>query len=73
VLSYRTPGIQIFWNGGEFGRNAASLSKQFAASADRRFEFEKCRQQFIRPRNETLSVVAVRVCNPDCSPVGIHG
>jgi hypothetical protein len=65
------PGIQIFWNGDEFGKNAASLSKQFAASANRQFEFEKRSQLFIRPHNETLSVVTMCVSNPDRSPVGI--
>jgi hypothetical protein len=28
---------------------------------------------FIRAHNETLSVAAMRVNNPDCSPAGIHG
>jgi len=36
-----------------------------------RFKFQKRSQLFICPHNETLSVVAMRVCNPDCSPVGI--
>jgi hypothetical protein len=27
---------------------------------------------FIRVHNETLAVVAMRVSNPDCSPVGIY-
>ena len=36
-----------------------------------RFQFNKRRQLFIRVHNETLSVVAVRMCNPDRSPVGI--
>jgi hypothetical protein len=40
--------------------------------ANRRFEFNKRRQLFIRVHNETLSVVAMRVCNKDCSPVGIN-
>jgi hypothetical protein len=31
------------------------------------------RQLFIRSRNETLSVVAMRVSNPNRSPVTIHG
>jgi hypothetical protein len=31
---------------------------------NRRFEFQKRRQFFIRTRNETLSVVAMCVCNP---------
>jgi len=37
------------------------------------FEFEKRSQFFIRTHNETLSVVAVCVCNPDCSPLEING
>jgi hypothetical protein len=35
-------------------------------------DFEECRQSFIRSPNETLSVAAMRVCNPDRSPVTIH-
>ena len=31
------------------------------------------RQLFPRSRNETLSVVAMRANNPDCSPFAIHG
>jgi hypothetical protein len=57
---------------GEFGRNLASLSRQFAASANRRFKFNKRRQLFLRTHNETLTVVAMCVCNPDRSPVGIN-
>jgi hypothetical protein len=37
-----------------------------------RFEFQKSGQLFIRTHNETLSVVAVCVCNPDRSPTKIH-
>jgi hypothetical protein len=37
------------------------------------FEFKKRRQLFLRTHNETLSVVAMRVHNPDRSPVGILG
>jgi hypothetical protein len=33
--------------------------------ANGRLKFDKRRQLFIRMRNETLSVIAVRVCNPD--------
>jgi hypothetical protein len=43
-----------------------------ARRTNRRFEFHKRRQLFFRPCNETLSVVAVRINNPDCSPVGIN-
>ena len=44
----------------------------FAAGANRRLKFEKCRQLFLRAYNETLSVVAVRVNNPDRSPFVIY-
>jgi hypothetical protein len=37
-----------------------------------RFEFQKRRQDFICTHNETLSVVAMRICNPDRSTVGIN-
>jgi hypothetical protein len=36
-------------------------------SPNRRFEFQKRRQLFIRVYNETLPVIAVRVSNEDCS------
>jgi len=37
-----------------------------------RFQFQKSGQLFIRMHNETLSVVAMRISNPDRSPVGIN-
>jgi hypothetical protein len=43
------------------------------SGANHRFKHKKRRQLFIRMYNETLSVIAVCVCNPDRSPVGIHG
>ena len=64
--------IQDRLSDAEFGKNLANLSKQFAVSADRRFEFQKRRQLFIRSHNETLSVVAMRIGNPDRSPVGVN-
>jgi hypothetical protein len=45
---------------------------RFLMRLNRRFQFEKSRQLFIRSHNETLSVVAVRVCNPDRSPLRIN-
>jgi len=39
--------------------------------ANRRFDFDKRRQPFIRPHNEPLTVVAMRVCNPDLSPASM--
>jgi hypothetical protein len=41
--------------------------------ANRRFEFHKRRQLFIRMDNETLSIVTMRISNPDRSPGRIHG
>src|SRR5258708_12852287 len=52
-------------NGIKFGKNLANLPKQFAANVDYRFEFQKCRQLFIRAHNKTLSAVAMRVSNSD--------
>jgi len=37
------------------------------------FQFQKRRQLFIGAHNETVSIIAVRVCNPDRPPVGIKG
>jgi hypothetical protein len=42
-------------------------------AADRRFKFQKRSQLFIRTHNETLSVVVMCVCNPDCSSLRING
>ena len=57
---------------GEFGRNLGCLSRQLAAGANRRFEFQKRSQLFISARNEPLPVVAVRIRNPDSSPFTVH-
>ncbi len=43
------------------------------ARYDRRFEFKKSRQLFIRAHNEPFSVPAMRVNNPDRSPARIDG
>jgi hypothetical protein len=45
------------------------VSRQFAASTNRRFKFHKCRQLLIRTHNETLSVVAVCVSNQIVRPL----
>jgi hypothetical protein len=39
----------------------------------RKSQFHKRSQLFIRTQNETLSVVAMCVCNPHRSPITIHG
>jgi hypothetical protein len=41
-------------------------------TANRRFEFQKRSELFIGVHNEALTVVAMCVCNPDCSPARIH-
>jgi hypothetical protein len=46
--------------------------RETGKSPSRRFEFQKSRQLFIRTHNETLSVVAMSVNNPDRLPVGIN-
>jgi hypothetical protein len=45
-------------------KNPDSLSRTFAASANRRFQFHKRSQLFIGVHNEALTVVAMRVNNP---------
>ena len=40
--------------------------------SNHRFEFQKRSQLIIRAYDETFSVVAMRVCNPNRSPVGIN-
>jgi hypothetical protein len=49
------------------------LRVRCALIAFARFEFQKRRQLFIRSHNEMLSVVAMRVNNPDRSPIRING
>jgi hypothetical protein len=44
-----------------------------AGLTSRPFDFQKRHQLFIRTHNETLSVAAMRVSNPNGSAFGIHG
>jgi hypothetical protein len=46
-------------------KNSLGVQDKFAASAIRRFEFDKSGRLFIGAHNETLLVAAVRVSNPD--------
>ncbi|PYK62643.1 MAG: hypothetical protein DME50_18955 [Verrucomicrobia bacterium] len=57
--------------GSIFQKNLVRSSGQFAATPDRRFKLDKRSQLFIRTHNEMLSVAAMRVSNPDCSPLRI--
>jgi hypothetical protein len=43
------------------------------SSSNRPFKLNKRRQLFVRSHAETLSIIAVRVCNPDCPPPTING
>jgi len=49
-----------------------NVVKCAAASANLRFQFQKRGQLFIRTHNKPLSVIPMRISNPDCSPVGIR-
>jgi hypothetical protein len=53
------------FSNGEFAKNLLRSSRQFAASANRRFHFPKRRQLFIGVHNKTLSVIPMRIGNPD--------
>jgi hypothetical protein len=48
------------------------VAETSAAFVNRRFQLNKRSQLLIAAHNETLSVVAVRVSNPDCLPVRIN-
>jgi hypothetical protein len=61
----------VFWTQVSFEKNLTA-SQDNSVTSNRRFEFHKRSQLFIRSHNETVSVVAVRICNEDRSPVGIN-
>jgi hypothetical protein len=62
-----SPTFSIVLIGAE-GTDLSSLTE----GLNRRFQFDESSSTSIRTRNETLSVVAMCVCNPDRSPVGIN-
>jgi hypothetical protein len=47
--------------------------RDYLLCPNRRFKLQKRSQLFIRTRNKTLSVFAMRVSNEDCSPLRIDG
>jgi hypothetical protein len=49
------------FNDAESAENRASLSRQFAAAVNRRFEFQKRSQLFLRTHDVTLSVATMCV------------
>jgi hypothetical protein len=54
------------------GKSWQFVKNNSKTSANRRFQFQKSGQLLIRVHNETLSIAAVCVCNPDRSPIGIN-
>ena len=49
------------------------FAKLLILKPNRRFEFEKTRSAFRQHGQEALTVTAMRVSNPDRSPLGIDG
>ena len=71
VLPIRRPRDEVLENLPALSRNQWRAHSQFKPPG-RRFKLNKRGQPFIRTHNETLSVAAMCVSNPDCSPVGIN-
>jgi hypothetical protein len=73
LRSRKTAGKFHFRLISKFHLTASSLKNLPTRQADsphsRVAQFLKRRQLFIRVHNETLSVAAMRVSNPDCSPL----
>jgi hypothetical protein len=65
--------IQIRLTTPSLEKISPACQEKFAASAERRFEFQKRGQLLICMHNEALSIVAVRIGNPDRSAFGVHG
>jgi hypothetical protein len=60
-------------NGANEIPNVAQHGRLLDDRVNCRLQFHKRSQLFILAHDESLSVVAMCVCNPDGSPVGIHG
>jgi len=57
----------------EFGKISSGCQASSRQNGESPFPIPKRGQLVIRTPNETLSVVAVRVSNKDCSPLRING
>jgi hypothetical protein len=64
--------FELLWNIGQATSSGTGRVKRFLVRSNRRFQFDECGQQLIRAHDETPSVAAMCVCNPDRSPVGIN-
>ena len=68
ILQKVSPACQDEWTRGR----RSGPQQRFGARITDSSSTKGC-QLFIRSHNETLSVVAMCVSNPDCSPARIHG
>jgi hypothetical protein len=59
-------------NGKRFYQNPVQLVKQIRRKRESPIPLQQTRSAFIRSHNETLTVTAMRVGNPDRSPVAVH-
>ena len=64
--------IQDRLSDAEFGKNLVFASRQFVTNANRHFQVQKRSKLLIGVHNEPFPITAMRVCNPDRSPVGIN-
>jgi hypothetical protein len=62
----------VFSYPGNFDKTSPACRGYSAASANRKFKFQKRSQLFIHVHNETLSIATMRVSSPDGSAVGIN-
>jgi hypothetical protein len=68
LLSDALPFGRLWYDGPNAVTNAIGYAMQYS-----RFHFHKRSQLFISTHNEPLSVVPMRINNPDCLAVGIKG
>jgi hypothetical protein len=61
--------IQIRLATPSLAKTTATCQINSPQAPNRRFKFQKRRQLFIRTNNETFSVTAIRVSNPDVRPL----
>jgi len=62
----------VFSYPGNFDNTSPACRGYSAASANRKFQFQKRRQPFLGLHDVTLSIAAMRVSSPDRSSVGIN-
>jgi hypothetical protein len=80
LISDALPFGRLWYDEPSAVSNAVDYTKSYSRSHnavirvyDEAGKLQKRSQLFIRVHNETFSVAAMRVCNPDCSALGIDG